>query len=402
MPALSENEPDGAAALPASEVEPLPEATSSDGEDEKLERDEYGGARPRHMSSSSEGSSGVEIEEEDLDTAVKSEDLDLSSINEAYKVAPESKGHQPPPKETFYFYQSSDGQAIFLHALNVQMLVHEHGSLENCPPVIKGKMMEKDATSMDVELRNKLRYLRHLPITCSFEVCELDLAGLVSKATMAEFADQVEARRRRRSRRAREERRREKRIMVEENKRMGKYPEPMLRIESAQLYPPVGTIPATPTSTSSRRTSESVDFSGTSPPLGGELDAEEDPHLDQSLTHEASGPSSDGASFANILRKTGGSFSSAPKMVRSNTSPAVSSLQGATHNSSIHVNSDGEEEARAPPPGTISDMIQSALEQAGKSGGAAAGGGGARARRRARRTRASVYCRQSGPRFKNE
>lgn len=41
-------------------------------------------------------------------------------------------------KQTFFcVVQSSDGQPIFLHALNVQMLVQEYGTLENCPPVIR-------------------------------------------------------------------------------------------------------------------------------------------------------------------------------------------------------------------------------------------------------------------------
>ena len=39
--------------------------------------------------------------------------------------------------QLFSLFQSSDGQPIFLHALNVQMLVAEYGSLQNCPTVIR-------------------------------------------------------------------------------------------------------------------------------------------------------------------------------------------------------------------------------------------------------------------------
>ena len=47
------------------------------------------------------------------------------------------------PKTTFYFYQASNGAHIYLHALNVQMLVHEYGALENCPHILKAKVVEK-------------------------------------------------------------------------------------------------------------------------------------------------------------------------------------------------------------------------------------------------------------------
>ena len=79
------------------------------------------------------------------------------------------------PKETFYFYQSSDGQPIFLHAMNVEMLIAEYGSFEACPLKIRGKILERDAASMTCELRNKLRYLAHIPVACAFEVVEIDL-----------------------------------------------------------------------------------------------------------------------------------------------------------------------------------------------------------------------------------
>jgi len=94
---------------------------------------------------------------------------------------------------------------------------------------------------MTEELRNRLRYLRHLPLTSIFEVCEIQLKSpLVSQGTLAEFSQQIEQRRRRRNKRAREERRREKWIMVEENKRMGKYPDMKVRVESAFHFPQVG------------------------------------------------------------------------------------------------------------------------------------------------------------------
>jgi hypothetical protein len=109
---------------------------------------------------------------------------------------------------------------------------------------------------MTEELRDRLRYLRHLPLAQAFEVqsihivqniriskafillismllwlfeitdqtfvvstpvpqvAELDISRLVSAATLALYSAQLEERARRRGRRDREERRREKRIEV--------------------------------------------------------------------------------------------------------------------------------------------------------------------------------------------
>jgi hypothetical protein len=57
---------------------------------------------------------------------------------------------------------------------------------------------------------------------------------------VARFREQLESRRRKRARKQREERRRERRIEAEENRLMGRFPGPMVRIESAYHYPQLG------------------------------------------------------------------------------------------------------------------------------------------------------------------
>jgi len=189
--------------------------------DEKAEE-----ARARYSSGESGGSF-----EEDEQPEVRVEDLDISEVQS-----------KPGKRQTFYFYQASDGQPIFLHALNVQMLVTEFGSLENCPSTIKAQILEKDSSSMTTDLRDRLRYLRHLPVCTAFEVAELDISNLVSRATLGQYAGQLEERHRRRGKRAREEKRREKKIHLEERRLMGRYPSPMARIESRYHYPEVGQV----------------------------------------------------------------------------------------------------------------------------------------------------------------
>ncbi|XP_031844702.1 E3 ubiquitin-protein ligase RNF10 [Nomia melanderi] len=138
----------------------------------------------------------------------------------------------------FYFYQADDGQHLYLHAMNVKMLERQYGSLENSPHMIKGKLLEKEGGSLTEDLRRRLRYLCHLPLTCQFEVAEIDLKPpIVSEEVLTSFHDQLALRHKRRQQREREERKREKKITEEQNKRMGKYPRPNVHIDSQRHFP---------------------------------------------------------------------------------------------------------------------------------------------------------------------
>lgn len=122
--------------------------------------------------------------------------------------------------------------------MNVKMLEMQYGNLEQCPRVIWGKVVEKEAGSFTEELRRRMRYLYHLPLTCQFEIAEIELTPpLITETVLGYFAEQMENREKRRKRREREERKREKKINAEENKRMGKFPTPKVHIESHKHFP---------------------------------------------------------------------------------------------------------------------------------------------------------------------
>jgi hypothetical protein len=93
---------------------------------------------------------------------------------------------------------------------------------------------------------------------------------LLCQETVAKFREQLESRRRKRARKQREERRRERRIEAEENRLMGRFPGPMVRIESAYHYPQLGGVGLTAERTRAASPAESVEGSaGTgSPDLG--------------------------------------------------------------------------------------------------------------------------------------
>lgn len=152
--------------------------------------------------------------------------------------------------------------------MNVKMLEMQYGNLENSPHIITGKLLEKEGGSLTEDLRRRLRYLCHLPLTCQFEVAEIELKPpIVSEEVLfsfrgnfiirsvlyfhfkinysimdiliyiIDFIDQLALRHKRRQQREREERKREKKITEEENKRMGRYPTPIVHIDSQRHFP---------------------------------------------------------------------------------------------------------------------------------------------------------------------
>lgn len=183
-----------------------------------------------------------EIEEtsqkyEDVDICCNDDDKTLAKQSSTDSVSSDSQTTSSPSKYS-YFYQAEDGQHMYLHAANVKMLEMQYVSLEFCPPVITGKLLEKEASICTEELRRRLRYLCHLPLTCPFEVAEIELKPpLVSEKVLQAFQEQLKSRQKYREQREREERKREKKIIEEENRQIGIYPTPNIDIESFQHFP---------------------------------------------------------------------------------------------------------------------------------------------------------------------
>ncbi|XP_046390653.1 RING finger protein 10 isoform X2 [Ischnura elegans] len=200
--------------------------------------------RCRNESMSSEGLGS----EEDgcWESNITAEDLEMTNQSRINSPLSPNSGMA---NKYYYFYQAADGQHIYLHSLNVRMLERGYGSLENCPRVLRGKVLEKEAGSMTLELRKRLRCFQHLPLACQFEVAEIQLQPpVVTKETLNFFRDQLESRRRRRQKRAREEQKWEKRAAQVEAQKWGRFPSARIRIDSHYQFPEcgIGSSPETP------------------------------------------------------------------------------------------------------------------------------------------------------------
>lgn len=118
-----------------------------------------------------------------------------------------SKGDTTRPStftENVLFFQEEHGTLIFLHPLNVKMMLEEFASYERFPEVITGVILELEEQAVSEDFRKRYKYLRHLPISCSVLFCEIDLSKIVSERTMRLFSQQLRKRADKRQRERRE------------------------------------------------------------------------------------------------------------------------------------------------------------------------------------------------------
>jgi len=172
----------------------------------------------------------------------------------------------------FYYYQAQNAQNVFLHSVNSRMLQQMFESLDKSPQKIHGKIVQIECCTMNEDLRKRLKYLQHLPVSSVFEVVEIELdSSFVSLEVIDLFKDELLHRRKIRQRRERDERKREKAINEINDRQMGK----MLKAASVNInigstlqFPECGNfndMPALSSSVSDRSTSPTLSSSPAGP-----------------------------------------------------------------------------------------------------------------------------------------
>ena len=199
---------------------PVPEADSQEDSDGSAQNEQES---PK-VESAEEGSVTSKDDEAEL---VEQAVANLTLPDPVQDTRPQPQKRQPNKiTDVYYFYQAASGQHTYLHSLNARCLEREYGSLENCPPTITATVNHVDPCTMTEDLRSRLRYINHLPLTCEFQVAELDLKPpMVSKATLDVFKDEIERRRRDRKKKELAENRKLRKMQAEENRRAEQCPE---------------------------------------------------------------------------------------------------------------------------------------------------------------------------------
>ncbi|KAI9289820.1 hypothetical protein BC943DRAFT_137 [Umbelopsis sp. AD052] len=138
-------------------------------------------------------------------SSVLSQSMDSSS-----SVQPSSSA-QPKPSDSaysspsYYFYQTADGQHVYLHPLDIKILKQEFTTYDKFPRSIVVRVNDVEESTLTEELRKRFKYLSHLPLTCDVTFLEVDLKGVVSDATLDHFSNELRIRQRKRNERSRRE-----------------------------------------------------------------------------------------------------------------------------------------------------------------------------------------------------
>ena len=94
----------------------------------------------------------------------------------------------PAAENSFFMYQLSDLQQVYLDPLNARMLLSEYGRWSACPIQLSDvPVLELTQHVQSDQLRRRYKFLAHLPINSEFRFAEVDLSSLVSAQTLSKF-----------------------------------------------------------------------------------------------------------------------------------------------------------------------------------------------------------------------
>lgn len=85
----------------------------------------------------------------------------------------------PPPSfqtDSYWFYQAASGQSIFMHPLDVKVLLAQFGAYSRFPNTLQVAIQWAEEGTMDDHLRRRCKYIAHLPMTSDVTFIEVDWA----------------------------------------------------------------------------------------------------------------------------------------------------------------------------------------------------------------------------------
>jgi len=111
-------------------------------------------------------------------------------------------------KDYTFFYQSKDGQRIYLNPFNARIMMAQYATLNNGPENISGKILGMESHFMSEENRKRYKHLAHLPLHSEFKVAEIELKEpFVTADTLMIFESEIYEKKRFRDRKLLKEKR---------------------------------------------------------------------------------------------------------------------------------------------------------------------------------------------------
>lgn len=104
----------------------------------------------------------------------------------------------PPSTQTYYYYQAASGLPIFLHPLDIKILLSHFSSYPAFPDDITVRVEAHSEGTVNDDLRKRWKYLAHFPEGADVVFIEADLEGVVGTEGLVTFEGALKQRRARR------------------------------------------------------------------------------------------------------------------------------------------------------------------------------------------------------------
>jgi hypothetical protein len=140
-------------------------------------------------------------DQEDFPDAFLSSQGKLLSSSQAQGRNPRQRRNvnpPPPSTQTYYYYQAASGLPIFLHPLDIKILLSHFNSYPAFPDEITVRVEARSEGTVNDDLRKRWKYLAHLPEGADVVFIEADLEGVVGTEGLVNFEGALKQRRARR------------------------------------------------------------------------------------------------------------------------------------------------------------------------------------------------------------
>lgn len=104
----------------------------------------------------------------------------------------------PPSSSSYYYYQAASGMPIFLHPLDIKILLSNFNSYPAFPDTITVRVESYTESTVNEDLRKRCKYLAHFSEGADVVFVETDLEGVVGQEGLKNFERALTTRRTRR------------------------------------------------------------------------------------------------------------------------------------------------------------------------------------------------------------
>lgn len=93
----------------------------------------------------------------------------------------------PPSTSTYYYYQAASGLPLFLHPLDIKILLSHFNTYASFPDAITVRVESVAEGTVNDDLRKRCKYLAHMPEGADVVFVEADLRGVVGAEGIKNF-----------------------------------------------------------------------------------------------------------------------------------------------------------------------------------------------------------------------